>query len=174
MIHGRTAVTFAPTDEQRQLQQLVRRFCEAKSPIAEVRRLMDTEVGFDPAVWSQLGNELGLQSLALPEAYGGTGYTMVELCLVAEELGRALMCAPFLSSIMLAANAILIGGTEEQRLALLPGIASGKVRAALAFAETTDAWQPYAVTTEAVADGSGYRLHGTKTLVVDGHTASLI
>lgn len=167
-------MTFAPTDEQRQLQQLVRRFCEAKSPIAEVRRLMDTEAGFDPAVWSQLGNELGLQSLALPESYGGAGYTMVELCLVAEEMGRALMCAPFLSSVVLAANAILIGGTEEQRESLLPGIASGEVRAALAFAETATAWEPDAVTTEAVTDGSEYRLRGTKTLVVDGHTAALI
>jgi alkylation response protein AidB-like acyl-CoA dehydrogenase len=174
MIPERTAVTFTPTDEQRELQQLVRRFCEAKSSIAEVRRLMDSEAGFDPAVWSQLGNELGLQSLALPESYGGAGYTMVELCLVAEEMGRALLCAPFLSSIALAANAILIGGTEEQRVSLLPGIASGEVRAALAFAESTTAWEPDAVTTEAVADGSAYRLRGSKTLVVDGHTAALI
>ena len=167
-------MTFAPTDEQRQLQELVRKFCEAKSPIAEVRRLMDTEDGFDAAVWSQLVGELGVQSVAIPEAYGGAGYTMVELCLIAEEMGRALMCAPFLSSIVLAANAILAGGTEEQRESLIPGIASGEVRAALAFAEQTDAWEPDAAATEATADGAGYQLHGTKTLVVDGHTAHLI
>jgi alkylation response protein AidB-like acyl-CoA dehydrogenase len=167
-------VTFTPTDEQRQLQQLVRKFCEARCPLEDVRRLMDTEDGFDAAVWVQLGSELGLQSLAIPEAYGGAGYTMVELCLVAEELGRALMCAPFLSSIVLAANAILLGGTEEQRLSLLPDIASGQLRAALAFAETTADWRPDAVASEAVPDGLAYRLRGTKTLVVDGHTASLI
>src|SRR5271156_5409803 len=135
---------------------------------------MDTEDGFDAAVWGQLVGELGVQSVAIPEAYGGAGYTMVELCLVAEEMGRALMCAPFLSSIVLAANAILAGGTEEQRESLIPGIASGEVRAALAFAEQTDAWEPDAAATEATADGSGYQLHGTKTLVVDGHPAHLI
>jgi alkylation response protein AidB-like acyl-CoA dehydrogenase len=167
-------VTFAPTDEQRQLQQLVRKFCEAKSPIAEVRALMDTEQGFDVAVWSQLGSELGLQSLAIPEAYGGAGYTLVELCLALEEMGRALLCAPFFSSIVLGANAILVGGTEEQRETLLPDIASGDVRAALAFAEQTDRWAPMGATTEATADGSGYRLHGSKTLVVDGYSAQLI
>jgi alkylation response protein AidB-like acyl-CoA dehydrogenase len=167
-------VTFAPTDEQRQLQQLVRKFCEAKSPIAEVRGLMDTEDGFDAAVWSQLGSELGLQSLAIPEAYGGAGYTLIEQCLALEEMGRALLCAPFFSSIVLGANAILVGGTEEQRESLLPDIASGDVRAALAFAERTDRWAPMGASTEAAADGAGYRLHGSKTLVVDGHSAQLI
>lgn len=167
-------MTFALTDEQRQLQQLVRKFCEAKSPIAEVRRLMDTEDGFDAVVWAQLGNELGLQSLAIPERFGGAGYSLAELCLVMEEMGRALLCAPFLSSIALGANAILVGGTEEQRERLLPGIASGDVRAALAFAERTDAWAPNEVATAATADGADYRLRGTKTLVVDGHTAQLL
>jgi alkylation response protein AidB-like acyl-CoA dehydrogenase len=167
-------LTFALTEEQRQLQQLVRKFCEAKSPIAEVRRLMETEDGFDPAVWEQLGSELGLQSLAIPERFGGAGFSLIELCLVMEEMGRALLCAPFLSSIALGANAILMGGADEQRESLLPGIASGDVRAALALAERTDSWAPYDVATEAVADGAHYRLRGTKTLVVDGHTADLI
>ncbi|WP_145011585.1 acyl-CoA dehydrogenase family protein [Mycobacterium marseillense] len=167
-------MTFSLTDEQRQLQQLVRKFCEAKSPIAEVRRLMDTEDGFDPAVWAQLGSELGLQSMAIPERFGGAGYSSIELCLAMEEMGRALLCAPFLSSIALGANAILIGGTDEQREHLLPGIAAGDVRAALAFAERTDVWAPYEVATQATADGAHYRLRGTKTLVVDGHTAQLI
>ena len=167
-------MTFALTEEQHQLQQLVRKFCEAKSPIAEVRRLMETEDGFDPAVWDQLGSELGLQSLAIPEQFGGAGFSLVELCLVMEEMGRALLCAPFLSSIALGANAILMGGTDEQREGLLPGIASGDVRAALAFAERTDSWAPYDGATEAIADGADYRLRGAKTLVVDGHTADLL
>lgn len=167
-------MTFALTDEQHQLQQVVRKFCEAKSPIAEVRRLMETEDGFDPAVWDQLGSELGLQSLAIPERFGGAGFSFVELCLVFEELGRALFCSPFLSSIALGANAILIGGTDEQRERLLPDIASGNVRATLAFAESTKAWAPHDVAADAIADGASYRLRGTKTLVVDGQTADLI
>ncbi|AWK76489.1 acyl-CoA dehydrogenase (plasmid) [Rhodococcus oxybenzonivorans] len=164
-------MSFAPTDEQRELQQLVRRFCEEKSPVAEVRRLMDTEDGFDTAVWDQMGKELGLQALFIPEIYGGMGYTVIEAGLVLEEMGRALLCAPFLSSVVLAANAILAGGTDEQRKLLLPGIAGGQVRGALAFAETTDTWQPGVATTEATPDGLHYRLKGLKTLVVDGHTA---
>ncbi len=167
----RTVVTFAPTDEQRELQRLVRRFCEEKSPITEVRRLMESDSGFDTGVWDQMGKELGLQSLHIPEAYGGMGFTVVELGLVLEEMGRALLCVPFLSSVVLAANAILVAGDEEQRQTLLPGIAAGEVRGALAFAEGTDTWAPEAVATEAVADGDRYRLSGAKTMVVDGHTA---
>jgi len=164
-------VTFTPTDEQRELQRLVRRFCEEKSPITEVRRLMESDSGFDTGVWDQMGKELGLQSLHIPEAYGGMGFTVVELGLVLEELGRALLCVPFLSSVVLAANAILAAGDEEQRRSLLPGIAAGEVRGALAFAESTDTWAPEAVATEAVADSDRYRLSGAKTMVVDGHTA---
>ncbi|MFV9453870.1 MULTISPECIES: acyl-CoA dehydrogenase family protein [unclassified Rhodococcus (in: high G+C Gram-positive bacteria)] len=167
-------MSFAPTDEQRELQQLVRRFCEEKSPVAEVRRLMDTEDGFDTAVWDQMGKELGLQALFIPEIYGGMGYTVIEAGLVLEEMGRALLCVPFLSSVVLAANAILACGTDEQRKLLLPGIAGGQVRGALAFTETTDTWRPGVVTTEATPDGLHYRLQGLKTLVVDGHTAHTI
>ncbi|MCV7053593.1 acyl-CoA dehydrogenase family protein [Mycolicibacterium gilvum] len=167
-------MTFALSDEQQQLQQIVRKFCEAKSPIAEVHRLMDTPDGFDAAVWSQMGSELGLPSLAIPERFGGAGFSLVELCLVMEEMGRALLCAPFFSSIALGADAILECGTDEDCERLLPGIASGEVRAALAFAERTDAWTPWEADTEATPDGAIYRLRGTKTLVVDGHTAQLI
>jgi alkylation response protein AidB-like acyl-CoA dehydrogenase len=169
-----TAVTFAPTDEQQELQQLVRRFCEDKSPISAVRRLMETEDGFDTAVWDQMGKELGLQSLHIPEEYGGMGFGVVELGLVMEEMGRALLCAPFLSSVVLGATAILEGGTEEQRESLLPAVAGGEVRVALAFVEGTHAWQPDDIAAEAATDGDGHRLTGTKTLVVDGHTAHTI
>jgi alkylation response protein AidB-like acyl-CoA dehydrogenase len=168
-------VNFAFSEEQEELRRSVRRFLDDKSPVTEVRRLMDTTEGYDPKVWAQMGNELGLQSLHIPEAYGGQGYSFVELVVVLEEMGRSLLCAPFFSTVCLAANAILNAGTEEQKSGLLPGIASGETIATLAFTEPSGKWDAAGITMEAVPDGSGgYTLDGTKMFVLDGHTAGLI
>ena len=128
-------VNFAFSEEQEELRRTVRQFLEAKSPETEVRRLMETTEGYDPAVWKQMGQELGLQWLAIPEEYGGQGFTFIELGIVLEEMGRVLLCAPYFSSVVLAANAILNVGTDDQKQALLPGIASGDTIATLAFTE---------------------------------------
>ena len=168
-------MNFAFSEEQEELRRSVRRFLEDKSPISEVRRLMETTEGYDPKVWAQMGNELGLQSLHIPEAYGGQGYSFVELVVVLEEMGRALLCAPFFASVCLAANAILAAGTEERRAALLPGIASGETIATVAFTEANGRWDATGITMEATPDGDGgYRLDGTKMFVLDGHVANLI
>jgi alkylation response protein AidB-like acyl-CoA dehydrogenase len=173
-------VNFAFSEEQEELRRSVRRFLDDKSPVTEVRRLMETTEGYDPKVWAQMGNELGLQSLHIPEAYGGQGYSFVELVVVLEEMGRALLCAPYFASVCLAANAVLNAGTEEQKSALLPGIASGETIATLAFTEPSGKWDANGITMEAVpsdggSDGSGgYTLDGTKMFVLDGHTAGLI
>src|SRR3954451_21665434 len=100
-------MNFAFSEEQEELRRTVRQFLEAKSPETEVRRLMETPEGFDPAVWKQMGEQLGLQGLAVPEEYGGSGYSYVELIVVLEEMGRALLCAPYFSTVALAANTIL-------------------------------------------------------------------
>src|SRR5262245_35308909 len=114
------------SDEQDQLRDPVRKFMEAKSPEAEVRRLMETPEGYDPAVWQQMAQELGLQSLHLPEAHGGQGFTFVELGIVLEEMGRELLCAPYFSTVCLAANAIMNAGTDAQQGEPLPGISTGE------------------------------------------------
>ena len=168
-------MNFAFSEEQEELRRSVRRFLEDKSPVTEVRRLMETTEGYDPKVWSQMGNELGLQSLHIPEAYGGQGFSFVELVVVLEEMGRALLCAPFFSTVCLAADAIINAGTEEQKQALLPGIASGETIATLAFTEPSGKWDANGITMEATPDGSGgYTLDGTKMFVLDGHVANLI
>ncbi len=128
-------MNFAFSEEQEQLRDAVRRFMEAKSPSAEVRRLMETTEGYDEAVWKQMAQELGLQSLHIPEAHGGQGYTFVELGIVLEEMGRVLLCAPYFSTVALAASAIMNVATDAQQGELLPGIASGETIAALAFTE---------------------------------------
>jgi alkylation response protein AidB-like acyl-CoA dehydrogenase len=168
-------VNFAFSEEQEELRRSVRRFLEDKSPVTEVRRLMETTDGYDPKVWAQMANELGLQSLHIPENYGGQGFSFVELVVVLEEMGRALLCAPFFSTVCLAANAILNAGTEAQKVELLPGIASGETIATLAFTEPSGKWDANGITMEAVPDGSGsYTLDGTKMFVLDGHVANLI
>ncbi|MGH9042439.1 MAG: acyl-CoA dehydrogenase family protein [Acidimicrobiia bacterium] len=167
-------MNFAFSEEQEELRRAVRRFLEDKSPVSEVRRLMETTEGYDEAVWAQMGKELGLQSLHIPEQYGGQGYSFVELVVVLEEMGRALLCAPFYASVCLAANAVLNAGTEEDRQALLPGIASGDVIATMAFTEPNGRWDASGITMEAVPAGDGYTLSGTKMFVLDGHTAGLI
>ena len=167
-------LNFAFSEEQDQLRDAVRKFLEAKSPETEVRRLMETTEGYDPAVWSQMANELGLQSLHIPEAYGGQGFSWVELGIVLEEQGRALLCAPYFSTVVLAANAILNAGTEDQKAALLPGIASGETIATLAFTEPSGKWDAAGITLEATPSGDGATLTGTKMFVLDGHVANLI
>src|SRR5438552_16613873 len=108
-------MNFAFSEEQEELRRTVRQFLEAKSPETEVRRLMETTEGYDPAVWKQMGEQLGLQGLAIPEEYGGSGYGYVELVVVLEEMGRALLCAPCFSTVAPAANALLASGCDAAR-----------------------------------------------------------
>jgi alkylation response protein AidB-like acyl-CoA dehydrogenase len=167
-------VNFAFSEEQEELRKSVRRFLEDKSPSTEVRRLMETTEGYDPAVWDQMANQLGLQGLAIPEEYGGSGYSYVELTVVLEEMGRALLAAPYFSTIALAANALLASGDDAAKKELLPGIASGETIATVAITEDSGRWDEAGITATATKSGEGWTLDGTKSFVLDGHIASLI
>src|SRR5580693_2229204 len=100
-------MNFLFTDEQLELRAAGRDFLADKSALESVRRLMATAAGYDPAVWKQLSDQLGLTGLAVPEEYGGAGFGSLELGIVLEEMGRALLCAPYLSSVALATEALL-------------------------------------------------------------------
>ncbi|MHB1716833.1 MAG: acyl-CoA dehydrogenase family protein [Acidimicrobiales bacterium] len=167
-------MNFAFSEEQEELRASVRRFLEDKSPETEVRRLMATDEGYDPAVWAQMADQLGLQSLTIPEEFGGAGFGYVELIVVLEEMGAALLCAPFFSTVALAANALLTSGDDEAKRAYLPGIASGETIATLAFTEDSGRWEPDAVTLSASPSGDGWVLDGHKSFVIDGATANLV
>ncbi|HEV3226561.1 MAG TPA: acyl-CoA dehydrogenase family protein [Acidimicrobiales bacterium] len=167
-------MNFAFSEEQEELRRIVRQFLDSKSSEAEVRRLMETTEGYDPATWSQLAEQLGLQSLIIPEEFGGQGYGYVELTVVLEEMGRSLLCAPYFSSIVLAANTLLHSGDDAAKKELLPGIASGETIATLAFTEESGRWDESGITIKATKAGDGYKLNGTKMFVLDGHTATLI
>src|SRR5210317_274154 len=167
-------MNFAFTEEQDELRSTIRAFMEAKSSEEAVREQMETETGFDGGVWTQMAEQMGLQGLHIPEEYGGSGFGYVELGIVLEEMGRALLCAPFFSSVVLAANTLIHSGDDAAKAAHLPGIAAGSTIATLAFTEPSGGWDESGITMEATASGDGYTLTGTKSYVLDGHTADLI
>ncbi len=135
---------------------------------------METAEGYDPEVWRQLSTELALPGIHIPERYGGAGFGMVELAVTMEELGRALLCAPYFSTAVIAASAILNAGTQAQKASLLPDIASGARLATLAVTELNGDWDPRAIELSATNDADGYVLDGVKSYVVDGHVADLL
>ena len=157
-------MNFAFSEEQEELRRTVRSFLEQKSPETEVRRLMETTEGYDPAVWRQMAEQLGLQGLVVPEDLGGSGYTFRELAIVLEEMGRALLPAPFFASSVLATAALLHSGDDAARKELLPRLAWGESIATLAAGEGVTARS---------SDG-GHALTGTQRFVLDGHVADLL
>ena len=162
---------FTFTSEQEEFRSILRRFLEEKSPPTVVRKLMETEAGWQRETWRELNQQLGLTAVHIPEEYGGQGFGFVELAIVLEEMGRALLCAPYFASTVLAATAIMNAGTEAQKRELLPAIASGDTIATLAFTEPNGRWDAEGIETRA---SSKYRLDGVKSFVLDGHTADLI
>jgi alkylation response protein AidB-like acyl-CoA dehydrogenase len=165
-------VTF--TEEHDELRQTVRRFLDAKSPETAVRALMTSERGYDPDVWTQMAEQMALPGLIVPEAYGGVGMGAVELAVVCEEMGRALLCAPFLSSAVLAPAVLLEAGSEPARAAILPEVAAGTRLATVAIAEPAADWSLAALRMGARRDGGRWRLDGVKTFVLDGHVADVV
>ena len=165
---------FSFSSEQEEFRTSLRRFLAERSPTKEVRRLMETDAGFEPAAWRKLNGELGLTAVRVPEAYGGQGFGFGELGIVLEEMGRALLCAPFFSTAVLATGAILNAGTEAEKQALLPGIASGDTIATLAWVEDPAHWEADATRMTATQSGGIWKLDGHKSYVLDGHTADLI
>ena len=155
----------AESQEQRELRASVRKFLADKQPLTAVRELMDTPSGYDPAVWRQACGQLGLPAIAIPEEYGGAGFTFVEQAIVLEELGRALYCGPYFASAVLAANALLCCAGEQAKQAHLPGIAAGETIATLALGDEELA---------AADDAGTWRLTGRRDLVLDGAVAGLV
>ena len=155
---------FSP--DQLQLKDEARKVLADLSSTARIRAVLEAGLPLDRHLWATLG-ELGFLAAAIPEAYGGTGAGYLELCVIAEELGRALAPVPFASSICLCAELILAAGTEPQKARYLPQLACGKSIACLAMAEGPGRLGPGAVATVAV-DGV---LSGSKWPVLDGECA---
>jgi alkylation response protein AidB-like acyl-CoA dehydrogenase len=162
-----------PAGELDDLRGAVRDFLYATSPSDTVRRLMATDTGYDDAVWHKMAGELGLHGIAVPEEWGGAGADMTALAVVFEEMGSALTCAPFFSTVALATSALLTSGDPSAMGHYLPSIVGGSTTATLILNGRLDPWDPDAVTLTA-RRGDEFRIHGDAAMVLDGHTADVI
>jgi len=159
-------MNFDFSDDQKQLRDQARRFLAEKCSPKAVRAVLEGKADYDRDLWKGLA-EMGFLGVAIPEEYGGTGAGHLELCVIAEELGRALAPVPFSSTVYLAAEALLLAGSEEQKQKWLPKISSGEAIGTLALFEGTGNPSPSAVKL-AVSNGT---LTGTKKPVADGAIA---
>jgi alkylation response protein AidB-like acyl-CoA dehydrogenase len=125
-------------------------------------------------VWSQMAEQLGLQSLIIPEEFGGQGFGWVELIVILEEMGRSLLCAPFFSTAVLATSALMLADDADAAAKYLPSIASGELIATVAITEENGRWDELGVTATATADSGSWKLNGAKHYVIDGHLAGLV
>lgn len=158
----------ALSEEQGQLQRAAREFAAARFSTAQLRAYRDERdpLGYSRALWREMA-ELGWTGIPFPEQYGGLGLGLAELGVVLEELGRRLLPTPFLSTVLLTGRALLLGGSEAQKQALLPAICAGERVIALAFQEQ-GRFAPWQVATRAERSAAGYRLSGEKRFVLDG------
>jgi len=159
---------FAFSEEQEMLRRSARDFLAKESSPKVVRRLMEGD-GYDPALWKKVA-ELGWTALGIPEEYGGVG-TFLDLVVVLEEAGRALLPGPFFSTMGLAVPVLIEAGTEAQKKEVLGAIAEGKARATLAFTEPSGRWDAASVGLAARQRGGGWQLDGVKLFVPDAETA---
>jgi alkylation response protein AidB-like acyl-CoA dehydrogenase len=161
------------TPEQRELRSVVRAFFAERSAEDTVREQMSSPLGLDTATWKQLGEQLGVQGMAVPEAYGGSAFSHVDLGIVLEEAGRALYGGPLLSTV-LAAEAVLAAADEAACADLLPRLAAGDAVGTVAVLERPGGWADAEVTTRAEQQGTSWSLTGRKMHVPDGAVSDLV
>ncbi len=160
------------SEDQGSLLEVATSFCAKRSPMARVRQLIEDETGHDPEVWREIV-ELGWLGIALPEAYGGAGLQLAEVVPVMEQMGRYMLAGPFYST-TLAAQAIVAGGTEDQKRTLLPKLADGAITT-LALCEAEGDWDLTNIACTATRTAGGtLKLSGTKRLVSDAGVATTI
>src|ERR1700741_2480735 len=159
-------MNFDFSDEQKQLRDEARKFLTEKCPPKAVRAVLDGKAAYDRELWQGLA-EMGFLGVAIPESYGGTGAGHLELCVIAEEIGRSLAPVPFSSTVYLAAEALMLAGSEAQKQKWLPRIAAGEAIGTLALFEGKGNPSPQSVKLTA----NGGVLSGSKKPVPDGAIA---
>ncbi|MCB1843600.1 MAG: acyl-CoA dehydrogenase family protein, partial [Halioglobus sp.] len=158
-------------EEQRLLKESAQGFLSTEAPVGALRELRDSRdtLGYSPDLWQKM-SEMGWASIILPEEYGGLDFGFTGLGVVLEETGRTLAASPLFSTAVLGASALLLGGSAEQKEALLPAIAEGSLTLALALEESHH-HRPNHVATQALRQSDDFLLNGCKTFVLDGHSA---
>jgi len=164
-------MNFGFTEEQELLRAEVRKFLDQNASLEEVRRIAETDEGFDRALWNRMA-ELGWVGLTVPEVHGGVGLDLVTMLVLLEETGRTLFPSPLVSTVI-ASQAIERFGSEAQQAKWLPGLADGSKIGSFALIEASDDLRPQGVALRGKADGDAILLSGTKTLVPDGAVADV-
>jgi alkylation response protein AidB-like acyl-CoA dehydrogenase len=161
------------TEEQSMLRDAARTWTQEKSPVSAFRKMRDANMplGYDPAAFAEMA-EMGWTGVIIPEAYGGSDFGYLSLGLILEETGRTLTASPIVSTALAAASAIILGGSDAQKEQWLPKIASGELVGTLAVDEGPH-HRPQNVKTKAEKSGSGYKISGAKTFVLEGMAAGL-
>lgn len=160
---------FGLSESQEILKDTARKFFAGECPISEVRRLMETPTAYDSVLWSKMA-EQGYTGIIFPEQFGGVGLGIVELALLMEEAGRALLPGPFFSTVALAGAVLNATGSLEQKKKYLPPICQGQARSTLALLEASASWDPM----DARIETTGAKLNGEKLFVPDAAVADSI
>jgi len=164
---------FAFSEQQDLLRTSARQFLERECPPDMVRRWSDDPQGYSPDLWQTMA-AFGWMGLVLPETYGGSGLSFVDLTILMEEMGRVLLPAPFFSSIALGALTLLETGSDEQRQQMLPRLVRGETKVCVALLEADGRYDPRGISMRASIRGNRATLNGTKFFVVDAHVSDYI
>ena len=165
---------FAFTPEQNLIRDAARGFFDDQGSSQRVRAILQTPLGYDPAVWSQMAREMGWAGMAIPERFGGSGLGMVELSILQHEQGRRLYPSPFFATVCLAAPIIAALGTEAQKSELLGRIAAGNTRMAVALTGSRGTPGCTGITAELRRTGTRYRVQGESSFVIYGHAYDVL
>ncbi len=161
------------TEEQELLQNSARDFLRQECPTTHVRAMEEDDTGYSPELWKQIA-ELGWTGLMFPEQYGGSGYSFIELCVLMEEFGRALLPSPFHSTVLTFGLPILFGGSAAQKQHSLPAIVEGKLLGTLALTEPSASFEPSGISVRADSRNGTFVINGTKLFVLNAHTADAL
>ena len=160
-------------ETQQMLKNSAREFLDAECPDTLVREMEEDERGYTPELWGKLA-EQGWLGLIFPESYGGVGLSFLDLSVLLEEMGRAMLPGPFFSTVVLGGMTIMDAGSEEQKQEYLPRIAEGQIIVTLALTEPSARWDAAGVQLIATPSGDGYTLNGTKLFVPNGHISDYL
>jgi alkylation response protein AidB-like acyl-CoA dehydrogenase len=166
-------MNFGFSEEQELLRSTARKFFDNECPSTVVRALMDSPEGMTPELWSRIA-EQGWLGLVYPEEFGGLGLGFVDLVVLLEEMGRAVLPGPYFSTVLLGGLAILEAGREQHKRAWLSRLTGGEARVSLAWMEPSAVLPPDGITLRAEQRDGRFVLSGTKLFVPDAHTADAI
>jgi alkylation response protein AidB-like acyl-CoA dehydrogenase len=166
------------SEVQKMLRKSARDFLQNECPESLVRQMEDDELGYSPDLWRKIA-DLGWLGIVYPEEYGGSGGSILDMAILYEEMGRAMLPSPHLSTVVLCGLTILNAGSEEQKEELLPQIVNGDLTLALALTEPESSWEGKAwdaegVSVRATAEGDDYVIDGTKLFVFDANAANYL